>query len=465
MSYKDKIERVLMGDGEPDSKTKDPDYQRREGRGYRSLRLGGDVERRSPPQDNLRKYWRQYETTGIVRKSINTYANDIIEPGYHVTSDNDELERRMNEWLKEGVIANGVQDKDFANLLEDVIKQREVRGTALVEIVPQEDNRDGIWGFRLISVETVNGIEKEKTGMLVRPDETDLADVPITRRGEAAAYVQYDDRAFGGPFDEDDVPLSQNDVLKFVRDGDAYDIFGTSRIEGISNDIETLDQILEDNAEAIASKGHPYWIFKMGEPNGDPENPRAGIWPDDKIQELRDSHSQKNYSAGQKDFLPGDVDVDTVSGETADIKPTIKFHTERILAALPTPKFMVGFADAVNRDISTEQFNAYKTQVRKARRELEQDFRPALKRKAKEWGYDDATVELKIERQTHENPLRNNEFNAQEFKALAEGLRSMEKSGAVSNDEIRENFLGLPPEEDNDASDEPESEDIDDIEE
>lgn len=450
MSYKDKIQRVLAGDGEPDSQTQDPEYNERDGRGFSSFRFGGDVERRSPPQDSLRKYWRQYETTGIVRKSINTYANDIIEPGYHVESSDEELERRMNDWLQEGVIANGVQDKDFLNLIEDVIKQREVRGTALVEIVPQANNRDGIWGFRLINVESVNALEKEKSGLLVRPDETDLDDVPVTQRGEAAAYIQYDNRAFGGPFDEDDVPLSQNDVLKFVRDGDAYDVFGTSRIEGISQDIETLNDILDDNAEAIASKGHPYWIFKMGEPTDDPENPRAGIWPDDKIQALRDSHKSDNYNAGQKDFLPGDVDVRTVSGETADIKPTIQFHTERILSALPTPKFMVGFADSVNRDISKEQFNAYMTQVRKARRELEQDFRPALKRKAKEWGYDGEAVEsleLSIEQQTQKNPLRNEEFDAQEFKALAEGLRSFEESDAVSNEEIRQNLLGLPPQE------------------
>jgi hypothetical protein len=158
------------------------------------------------------------------------------------------------------------------------------------------------------------------------------------------------------------------------------------------------------------------------------------------------------------------VNVDTISGETADIKPTIQYHTERILAALPTPKFMVGFADAVNRDISQEQYNAYKTQVRKARRELERDFRPALKRKAEEWGYDNASVELQIERQTHENPLRNNDFNAQEFKALAEGMRSLEQSDTVSTKEIRENFLGLPPEkegEDNTPDDDESQEDND----
>jgi len=448
-SYKDKIQRVLAGDGDPDSQTRGPESDERDGRGFTSFQTGGDVERRKTPEDTLGKYWRQYETTGIVKKSINTYANDIIEPGYTVHSENEELEQQMEQWLREGVIANGVPDKDFLVLLEDLIKQREVRGTALIEIVPQESNRDGIWGFRLINVESVNAIEKESSGLLVRPEETDLDDVPITRRGEAAAYIQYDDQAFGGPFDEDDVPLSQNDVLKFVLDGDAYDVFGTSRLEGVSDDIKTLNKILDDNAGAIAAKGHPYWIFKMGEPNGDSDNPRAGVWPNDKIQALRDEHKAKNFSAGQKDFLPGDVDVNVVHGETADIKPTVNYHTEQILASMPTPKFMVGFSDAVNRDITTEQFDAYKTQVRKARRELENGFRPALKRKAEEWGYDGEAVEsleLSIEREVQDNPLENNEFEAQEFKAMAEGLRSLEQSSSVSMAEIRENFLGLPAE-------------------
>jgi len=449
---RDKVRRVLLGDGEPDPQSRDPDSF--SSGGYFGVQKSGEVERREPPRDNLRKYWRQYETTGMVRKSINTFANDVIEPGYSVKAEDEELERRLNEWLKEGAIMNGAADKDFAMLLEDAIKQREVRGTALVEIVPQKGNPDGIWGFRLINVETVNALEHDGSGMLIQPSETDLDEVPVTRRGEAAAYIQYDDTAFAGPFDEDDVPLSQNDVIKMVRDGDTYDIFGTSRFEGVSNDIDILEQILDDNAEAIAAKGHPYWIFKMGEPNGDEDNPRRGVWPKDKIEDLADEHKAKNYEAGQKDFLPGDVGVDVVHGETADIQPTIKHHTERILSAMPTPKFMVGFADAVNRDITSEQSKAYQTQVQKVRNELESSFEPALERKAKEWGFAESaeSIELRIERDTKESPLRNENFNAQEFKALAEGLRSMEESGAVSNDEVREQFLGLPPQSDEETN-------------
>jgi len=235
-------------------------------------------------------------------------------------------------------------------------------------------------------------------------------------------------------------------VIKIVRDGDAYDIFGTSRLEGVADDIVTLNQILDDNAEAIAAKGHPYWIFKMGEPQGDVDNPGAGIWPKDRIEQFSNEHTKANFDAGQKDFVPGDVDVDVVHGETADIKPTVNYHTERILSAMPTPKFMVGFADAVNRDITTEQYDAYLTQVRKTRREIESAFRPALKRKAREWGYDGEAVEnleLSIEEETQDNPLENNNFDAQEFKAMAEGLRSLEQSSSVSTEEIRENFLGL----------------------
>lgn len=450
----EKIEEVKLGDGEPETQTRDPDSFDRGGGFFGSI-MSGDVERNKPPQDALDKYWRQYESTGIVRKSINTYTNDIIEPGYTVVSDDENLQQRMNSWLSEAAILNGEQDKPFIRLLEDVIRQREVRGTALVEVVPQQSNPDGIWGFRLINVESVSAIEREDTGTLVRPDETELEDVPITKRGEAAAYIQYDDAAYAGPFDEDDVALSQNDVVKLVLDGDAYDIFGTSRLESCSKDIEIRDKVLEDNAEAIAAKGYPHWIFKMGEPNPSEDNPRRGVWPDDKIQQLRNEHKSSNFSAGQKDFLPGDVSVDVVHGETADIKPTIKHHTEEILAAMPTPKFMVGHADAVNRDITQEQYDVYKTQVRKARRQLEGEFLPVLKRKAREWGFDGDAVEsleLRIERQTQESPLKNEDFDAQDFKAMAEGMRAMEKSNAVSVDEMRQNFLGLPPQDNADGS-------------
>jgi len=450
----EKIERVLAGDGVPDTQTQDSNRFEK-GDGFFSVSMSGEVERTKPPQDDLRKYWRQYESTGIVRKSINTYTNDIIEPGYSVDADSDELVRRMKSWLSEAAIVNGSQDMPFIRLLEDVIRQREVRGTALVEVVPQKSNLDGIWGFRMINVESVSAVEREDTGTLVRPSETELEGVPITRRGEAASYIQYDDTAFAGPFDEDDVPLSQNDVVKLVLDGDTYDVFGTSRMESCSRDIEVRNKVLEDNAEAIAAKGHPHWIFKMGEPNPNEDNPRRGVWPDDKIQALKNEHSKSNFSAGQKDFLPGDVSVRVLHGETADVKPTIKHHTEEILSAMPTPKFMVGFADAVNRDITTEQYDVYKTQVQKTRQQLESSFEPVLRRKAREWGYDDSVVQslsFNIERETEGSPLKNEDFNAQDFKALSEGIRAMEQSNAVSVDEMRENFLGLPPQDNADGA-------------
>jgi len=461
MGYKDKIQNIMLGDGEPDPQTQDPedDY------GFFGSPSDGNIRRTKPPKDDLQKYWRQYEHTGIVRKAINTYINDIIEPGYQVSCDDEELERRLNSWLEEAAIVNGEQDKDFLFLLEDFLRQREVRGTGMVEVVPKKSDVNGIWGFRLINIETVHALEDDDTGVLIRPNETERQEAVQTRRGEAAAYIQYDDTAFAGPFDRDDVPLSQNDVVKMVLDGDAYDIFGTSRLESVSRDIEIRRKILEDNQEAIAAKGHPHWIFKMGEPNPNEENPRRGVWPDDKIQDLRDEHKDENFSAGQKDFLPGDVDVDVVHGETADIKDTLMHHNEEILSAMPVPKFMIGHADSVNRDITTEQNKNYLTQVQKVRNEVESVFTPALRRKAAEWGYDTDvvdSVELRIERETHESPLRNEEFDAQEFKAMAEGIRSMEKSDAISTDELRENILGLPAEQDEDTSQEPASNDSED---
>lgn len=439
----DNWKETLLGDGEPDVGTNDePDPG-----AYGYVHNPDGIEYESPPDDALRTYWRQYEYNALVRKAINTYTNDIIEPGYRVRADDDKLEERMNEWLSEAAIVHGESDRDFLYILEEAIKQKEVRGTALVEVVPQRNNLDGIWGFNLINVETVDAVEYEDRAMLFQPDDTEHPSAIMTRRGEAAAYVQYSDESYAGPFtDREEVPLSQNDVVKLTLDGDAYDIFGTSRLESVSTEIKHLNKILEDNRKAIASKGHPHWIFYMGEPSGDADDPRKGVWPDDKIQDIRDEHKQENFSAGQKDFLPGDIEVDVVSGETADIKDTVNHYVEEILAAMPVPKYMVGHADAVNRDITKEQGDAYRKQVKKARRELEASFRPALKRKAEEWGYEDADVELRIEQDTQESPLKNDDFDAQNFKAMAEGIKTLESTGMVSQREVREDILGLEPE-------------------
>jgi hypothetical protein len=434
---------ALLGDGEPDVQTQTRRL------GYQPYRSGG-IDSITPTTGELDTYWEQYQTCPLVRIPIRMYAEDIIEPGYRVDIDDDSLAEKLESWLEEAAIIAGESDRDVSQLFYNKIIQKEVRGTGLTEIVPQEGNEDNIWGFRLINVATVNGYTYEDKAILIQPEDTDHDGVLLTDRGEAAAYGQWDSNAFAGPFDDKNtVFLSQNDVVKMTQDEDTSEIFGTSTIEPVSDQIEELRQMLNDTSEAVHSKAWPHWIFKLGEPNGDISNPRAGIWPEEEIKNYRNSHKGGEWSAGQKDFVPGDVGVEVIDSDVPEIKPLLNWYVEQIITAMPTPKYKIGHADSVNRDITKTQQEQYERKVKQERRRLERAFTPVIRRKARELGASEelaSSVELKIEEDRTENPLERDDFDSSEFAEFAQGINNLAGEGSPSEivkpDEVRE-MLGL----------------------
>lgn len=459
MSIFDRIsdaQEALLGDGTPDVQTRNKDD------GYSIFSDSYPIDTISPPEKDLEKYWEQYRTCALVRTGIRMYAEDVTEPGYRIDADDEALEENLEAWLEECAIIAGESDHDFTELLDASIVQKEVRGTMIDEVVPKAGSSDEIWGFRVINASTINGYTYDNRAVLIRPDDVDQDEVYITERDEAAAYGQWDTDALAGPFDEKDtIYLSQNDVIKLTQDADTADIFGTSTIEPVSEEIKELRQMLHDTAQAVHSKGYPHWIFKMGEPNGDVSDPRAGIWPDERMEAYRTAHKEGNWSTGQKDFVPGDVDVETISSDVPEVEELLNWYIESIVSALPVPKYKIGYADSVNRDITKTQQKQYERKVRGERRRLEKAFTPTIREKAKEFGASDelaASVELNIEESKDENPLAREDFDAGEFREFAQGLKEVtggNPSNVVSPDEVRD-MLGLPTNE----SSEPQGEDV-----
>ncbi|MCU4744507.1 hypothetical protein [Natronoglomus mannanivorans] len=387
------------------------------------------------------------------------YAEDITEPGYRVEAESDELVDELENWLSQSAIVAGESHRDFVEILNGSVVQQEVRGTALTEVVPKAEDENGIWGFRLINVSTVNAYTYENQAILVRPDDTEIDGVDLNSRGEAAAYGQWDKGALSGPFpDKSTVHLSQNDIVKLVQDPDTSDIFGKSSIAPVSKEIDELDRMLADLSEAIHSKGYPHWIFKLGEPTGDISDPRAGVWPEEKIKDLRDAHKSGEWTTGQKDFLPGDVEIDTISSDVPEIEEILDWYVESILTASPVPKYKLGFTDDVNRDVTSEQSPQYERKLQKERRRLESAFEPVLRRKAEELGYSEDAIEslsLKIEESHEKSPLEREDFDVSDFQQFAQGLNTAtagEPQKAVSVDELRD-MLGLPDKDDADLDD------------
>src|SRR6056297_1156541 len=111
-----------------------------------------DYDRTEAPKDQMRKYWRQFETTPIVRKSITSFASRVTEPGYYVEAPgvSDDEKRRLEQWLKQCAILEGQPGKDFRLLARKAVVQREVRGTALIEVAPDRDDDSKVAGLKLI---------------------------------------------------------------------------------------------------------------------------------------------------------------------------------------------------------------------------------------------------------------------------------------------------------------------------
>jgi len=385
-----------------------------------------DFDRTEPDKDEMRKYWRQYETTPFVRKSISSFARQVMEPGYYIEARgvDEELLRDLDHWLTKSAIVEGEFGQDFRQLAKKMIVQQEVRGTALVEKAPANDDPERLAGLKLINAETMEAVTRPGQSILLQPEDVDqFDDAPAAETGGAAAWLQdlgETETFFGTPVsgknrgidnDKDDdfkVGFREDEVVKLARDADAGEIFGTSRLEAVSDRIEGLRNKLCDNDEAIASKAYPLWLFMFG---GE-DNP----WESDDINEFMRSHEMENFHPGMKQGVRGDVSVDTVSGEVAEISDALNFDIEWIMSIMPIPKFALGaFADeGVGQFGGIAQQQETQRQIKDTRREIEEKFTPVIREVAMQNGLSEEEAEeirLKVgspgEPET-ENPTREN---------------------------------------------------------
>lgn len=364
-----------------------------------------DFDRTEPDKDQMRKYWRQFETTPFVRKSITSYARQIMEPGYYIRArglDEDQLVE-LDHWLTNSSIIEGEVGQDFRQLAKKMIVQQEVRGTAFTELAPDKDDPSKIAGLKLINAETMEAVTKPGQSILLAPEDADeFDDAPAAEAGGAAAWLQdlgETDTFFRTPVsgrnrgmdnDQDDdfkIGFRRDEIVKMARDADAGELFGTSRLEAVSRRIEGLRNKLSDNDDAIASKAYPLWLFMFGSE----DNP----WESDDIQEFMRSHEMENFHAGMKQGVRGDVNVKTVSGEVADIADSLNFDIEWIMSIMPIPRFALGAfeGEASGQFGGVAQQQETQRQIKDARRDLEDKFTPVIRQVAEQMGMDEDAVE------------------------------------------------------------------------
>ncbi len=462
MGLRDTFRAALAGtDGEADPQARD---ERRDAWGTTL-----DVDRQLPERGDIDDWTEEYEENVLIRKPTQTFTSDVLEPGYRAVvgdKEDDEdppkvtgyvddefnglrLDEALEKWLSQAGIVDGEYNKDFTDVLDKHLKDKLARrGTAMVEVAydnPEEKNR--IMGLRPFKVETVTAYTLEGKSILLRPDDSaeEVAieadrtgrigegtrdNLPKTRADETACYVQYDD--IFGTREDDEVRLSQTDVVKDAYDADTGEVFGLPDTASVYDRAKSIREQYKDLDQALKAVAYSHFIATVDTDSEkeakkllsgfDPSNP-------EKVNVI-------NYSA----------EVDHYSGEIPEIDDTLKQEIEYILSAFPVPLYRIGFETGINRDVTSEQGDDYQRELSDWRDNLEKTYKSVIQRKADEFmGGDAPDASLEIRPEKDENPLHDEEFDASEFQTTMQGLK---QAGVIlPSDVIVETFLGLDPDE------------------
>lgn len=396
---------------------------------------GGGVDQIDAP-DNLDELVDLAESVGFVWQAYDIFANEVWRPGYRLEGPDetiayfmgkqDELDAQPPEDTPEGgFLANcgvyaGEKHQDFFDVGKEATFQRRLRGTVLVELLKADldDPESEITGFNFIRPETISAEVYPNKNILIDPDDTDADGVEITRRGEAAAYIQFDDNSIlgrRGRFEDDEeIPLSQNDVHKQVLnpgigedtddDNREQGVFGTPGIKPISEDIAEYRQIKRDRATAIGNKAHGLWLIEHGRDVLDLGNQKKVIeWGDDEMDDFEDRLD--DIEPGGFVTYDGSVTPERVDGDVPELESVIQNYIDDIFSGLPISKYKVGFEDDINRDVTSEQSDSDTERIEEEREYQERQWTKVFRTVAERKGLPTDGLRLRIEPEPSDSPV------------------------------------------------------------
>ena len=405
---------------------------------------GGGVDQIDAPED-LDELVDLAKRLGFVWKAYDVFANEVWEPGYRLEGpdetvayfmgEQDDLDASPPEGTPEGGFLEncgvfaGEKQQSFYDVGKAATFQRRMRGTVLVERLKKDsdDPESEISGFYFIRPETVSAEVYPNQNILIDPEDTDVDGVEVTKRGEAAAYIQFDDNSIlgrKGTFDDDEeIPLSQNDVHKQVLNpgigddpGGEQGIFGTPGLEPISEDIAEYLQIKRDRATAISNKAHGIWLIEHGREVVDLGTERQLIeWDDDSMDDFEDNLS--DIDPGGYVTFDGSVSPERVDGDVPDLESTIQNYIDDIFSGLPVSKYKVGFEDDINRDVTSEQSDSDQQMVEEEREYQERQWTKEFKEVARRKDLPTEGLKLKIEPEPQDSPIKS--MSMEEIEKLA----------------------------------------------
>ena len=433
---------------------------------------GGNVEDVDPPED-IDELVSLYETVGIIRASINTFVDDVIEPGVRVESPD---ERTVDYFMGGDNAPDGAPEggflseafvldesrQPFERGLELAVRNKYVRGTVLVELLKANpDQADSlISGFSHIRPETVSARTYDNTIQLIDPDDIEKAD-ELTRRGEAAAWIQFDENSILGRRDglfknRNSVPLSQNDVLKQALDQDIGGsdpedgVFGESALRACKDDATEYQSIKRDLATSVKGKAWGLWTAQFNDYVLETDTHTEVVrWDDEDIQATE--KEMNDLGPGSVLTTDAQIDLERHDGDVPDLTPILDHYVDDILSALPTPKYAIGHESNINQFVTERQETRYQQAIEAERdyqeRSWEHAFRLVAERHPELTAED---LEVRIEPEEDESPVLSLETetveNIETFsKALSNLVGQGESPAAVFGpDTIRELVAMLP---------------------
>ncbi|MFB1066452.1 hypothetical protein [Natrinema sp. H-ect4] len=434
---------------------------------------GSDVDDLNPPED-IDEYHEYYREIGIIRANINQFVRDVVKPGVRIEADDDTTQAYFmggddapefaptGGFIENCAVIAGEKRQPFYPFLKVDIVQKWTKGTTLNEYLKQDGKETEpmgpITGFKHIRPETVSARTYANTNILLEPDDTETAESDeITKRKEAAAYVQFDDQSIvgqrNGGMDEDEVLLSQNDVLKRTIDPDIggddateEGIFGSPPLESVADDAEEYRSIKRDRAVAIKKMAYGVWKAEFDTEVTELPDGEAIVetWSDDEQDEW--VANVDDLEAGGIIGHDGSITLDQWSPTVPELDGPLEHYVADILAPLPSPKYATAFGESIANHVSDRQENSYQDTIVEERRAAERDWTQAFRAVAERHpDLNPAGVQVKIEPEEDESPIMSmDDDEVERLNTYTKAVERIEMSSTMTEEEKRELLLQLP---------------------
>jgi hypothetical protein len=380
--------------------------------------IGTGPNTESADSEDIEDFRDLYKSHPLIRESIRTYVEEVLEPGYRIVADSEDTVTELEAWAEEAAIVGGQFDRDVLPFLDRLLTERLVTGTAPIEHVTAADDDDYLAGVKLVRIETLTVYKRPGQNILVRPDDdiealggdpseyvyfnTDGTVVDPTARGvdptsddiRVAAFVQYDDAHSFGRYNwdsHDPIPFAADDMTLFVRDPIAGSVRGNSIAHPVKDRAEGMLQKLDDIDQAVRTMAYPHRYVKFG----DEEHP----WSWEEIEDTMIEYEPGNFEPGQSSGGPADVDIEQYSGDVpTEVLELIQSDVNAIMSAMPIPKYELGgYEENINQFVSRSQENKQNLEIRSERRKLEAELTPLFRTKAEQMDLDTDGLKFKIE--------------------------------------------------------------------